>query len=142
MPTVLSVTMEIGSHRLSLEQQQCFRCHATMFLQIFAEGVDKDPVALAGITEVHFLLFNLTDKRTALTYIDAASKMHGVSKGVHEQIVNQRRVHSIIDKFAERGLRSLTVVRRVLTSIGNFCICSIAMGMVIEITEGTVSTWY
>ena len=30
----------------------------------------------AGIQEVHFLPFNPTDKRTALTYIDGAGKMH------------------------------------------------------------------
>ncbi|KAL2234076.1 UNVERIFIED_CONTAM: Plasma membrane ATPase 1 [Sesamum indicum] len=135
MPTVLSVTMAIGSHRLSQ--------------QVFAKGVDKDTVVLmaarasrlenqdaidtaivsmladpkearARITEVHFLPFNPTDKRTALTYIDEAGKMHRVSKGAPEQILNlahnrseiERRVHSIIDKFAERGLRSLAVARQ------------------------------
>lgn len=43
--------------------------------------------------------------------------MHRVSKGAPEQILNlahdktniERRVHSVIDKFAERGLRSLAV---------------------------------
>ncbi|KAK1397741.1 hypothetical protein POM88_007604 [Heracleum sosnowskyi] len=46
-----------------------------------------------------------------------SSKMHRVSKGAPEQILHlahnksdiERRVHSIIDKFAERGLRSLAV---------------------------------
>jgi H+-transporting ATPase len=42
--------------------------------------------ARAGIQEVHFLPFNPTDKRTALTYIDAAGKMHRVSKGAPEQV--------------------------------------------------------
>ncbi|MQM13081.1 hypothetical protein Taro_046004 [Colocasia esculenta] len=73
--------------------------------------------ARAGIQEVHFLPFNPTDKRTALTYIDSEGKMHRVSKGAPEQILNlahnkseiERRVHSVIDKFAERGLRSLAV---------------------------------
>ncbi|KAH1215757.1 Plasma membrane ATPase 1 [Glycine max] len=73
--------------------------------------------ARAGIQEVHFLPFNPTDKRTAITYIDGESKMHRVSKGAPEQILNlarnkseiERRVHSVIDKFAERGLRSLAV---------------------------------
>lgn len=77
--------------------------------------------ARAGITEVHFLPFNPTDKRTALTYLDSDSKMHRVSKGAPEQILNlafnksdiANKVHSIIDKFAERGLRSLAVARQV-----------------------------
>ncbi|CAH2049847.1 unnamed protein product [Thlaspi arvense] len=73
--------------------------------------------ARAGIQEVHFLPFNPTDKRTALTYIDSKGKMHRVSKGAPEQILNlahnkseiERKVHAVIDKFAERGLRSLAV---------------------------------
>ncbi|KVI02527.1 Cation-transporting P-type ATPase [Cynara cardunculus var. scolymus] len=73
--------------------------------------------ARAGIQEVHFLPFNPTDKRTALTYMDGENKMHRVSKGAPEQILNlahnksdiERRVHIVIDKFAERGLRSLAV---------------------------------
>lgn len=77
--------------------------------------------ARAGITEVHFLPFNPTDKRTALTYLDSDGKMHRVSKGAPEQILNlafnksdiANKVHSIIDKFAERGLRSLAVARQV-----------------------------
>lgn len=42
--------------------------------------------ARAGIQEVHFLPFNPTDKRTALTYIDGEGKMHRVSKGAPEQV--------------------------------------------------------
>ena len=42
--------------------------------------------ARAGIQEVHFLPFNPTDKRTALTYIAADGKMHRVSKGAPEQV--------------------------------------------------------
>ncbi|KAI3474824.1 hypothetical protein Pfo_030135 [Paulownia fortunei] len=81
-------------------------------------GMLADPKeARAGIQEIHFLPFNPTDKRTALTYIDNEGKMHRVSKGAPEQILNlaynrseiERRVHSVIDKFAERGLRSLAV---------------------------------
>ncbi|KAL9314249.1 hypothetical protein ACSQ67_019701 [Phaseolus vulgaris] len=41
--------------------------------------------ARLGIREVHFLPFNPTDKRTALTYIDRDGKMHRVSKGAPEQ---------------------------------------------------------
>ncbi|XP_074360743.1 plasma membrane ATPase 2-like [Apium graveolens] len=104
-------------------------------LQVFVKGVDKDDVVLmaarasrlenqdaidaaivtiladpkqarAGITEIHFLPFNPTDKRTTLTYIDKAGTMHRVSKCAPEQ------VHSVIDNFAEHGLRSLGVARQ------------------------------
>ncbi|KAH9676319.1 ATPase 11 plasma membrane-type-related [Citrus sinensis] len=172
MPTVLSVTMAIGSHRLSLQGAITKRMTAIEemagmdvlcsdktgtltlnklsvdknLIEIFAKGVDADAVVLmaarasrvenqdaidaaivgmladpkearANIQEVHFLPFNPTDKRTALTYIDSEGKMHRVSKGAPEQILNlvlnkseiERRVHAIIDKFAERGLRSLAV---------------------------------
>ncbi|GAV88464.1 E1-E2_ATPase domain-containing protein/Cation_ATPase_N domain-containing protein/Hydrolase domain-containing protein [Cephalotus follicularis] len=172
MPTVLSVTMAIGSHRLSqqgaitkrmtaIEEMAgmdvlCSDKTGTLTLnklsvdknlvEVFAKGVDADSVVLmaarasrtenqdaidtaivgmladpkearAGIQEVHFLPFNPTDKRTALTYIDGDGKMHRVSKGAPEQILNlahnksdiERRVHAVIDKFAERGLRSLAV---------------------------------
>ncbi|XP_061952335.1 ATPase 11, plasma membrane-type [Populus nigra] len=172
MPTVLSVTMAIGSHRLSqqgaitkrmtaIEEMAgmdvlCSDKTGTLTLnkltvdknliEVFAKGVDADTVVLmaaqasrienqdaidtaivgmladpkearAGIQEVHFLPFNPTDKRTALTYIDSGGIMHRVSKGAPEQILNlahnksdiERRVHAVIDKFAERGLRSLAV---------------------------------
>lgn len=172
MPTVLSVTMAIGSHRLSqqgaitkrmtaIEEMAgmdvlCSDKTGTLTLnkltvdknliEVFTKGVDVDTVVLmaaqasrlenqdaidcaivgmladpkearAGIQEVHFLPFNPTDKRTALTYLDSEGKMHRVSKGAPEQILNlaynrseiERRVHAVIDKFAERGLRSLAV---------------------------------
>lgn len=84
-------------------------------------GMLADPKeARAGIREVHFLPFNPVDKRTALTYIDADGKWHRVSKGAPEQILTlcnckedvKNKVHSFIDKFAERGLRSLAVGRQ------------------------------
>ncbi|BBH03898.1 H(+)-ATPase 11 [Prunus dulcis] len=172
MPTVLSVTMAIGSHRLSqqgaitkrmtaIEEMAgmdvlCSDKTGTLTLnkltvdknliEVFAKGVDPDTVVLmaarasrvenqdaidtaivgmladpkearAGVQELHFLPFNPTDKRTALTYLDRDGKMHRVSKGAPEQILNlahnksdiERRVHAVIDKFAERGLRSLAV---------------------------------
>ncbi|XP_020102926.1 plasma membrane ATPase-like [Ananas comosus] len=86
-------------------------------------GMLADPKeARAGIREVHFLPFNPVDKRTALTYIDADGTWHRVSKGAPEQILNlcnckedvRHKVHSVIDKFAERGLRSLAVARQVV----------------------------
>ncbi|MCH1921762.1 hypothetical protein L9G15_20375, partial [Shewanella sp. A3A] len=76
--------------------------------------------ARAGIREVHFLPFNPVDKRTALTYIDADGNWHRASKGAPEQILTlcnckedvKRKVHAVIDKYAERGLRSLAVARQ------------------------------
>ncbi|XP_010228253.1 plasma membrane ATPase 3 isoform X1 [Brachypodium distachyon] len=172
MPTVLSVTMAIGSHRLAqqgaitkrmtaIEEMAgmdvlCSDKTGTLTLnkltvdknliEVFQRGVDQDTVILmaarasrtenqdaidatmvgmladpkearAGIQEVHFLPFNPTDKRTALTYLDGEGKMHRVSKGAPEQILElaynkseiERRVRVVIDKFAERGLRSLGV---------------------------------
>jgi H+-transporting ATPase len=172
MPTVLSVTMAIGSHRLSQQGAITKRMTAIeelagmdvlcsdktgtltlnklsvdkTLIEVFAKGVDKDHVLLlaarasrtenqdaidaaivgtladpkearAGIREVHFFPFNPVDKRTALTYIDAEGRWHRASKGAPEQILNlcnakedfKKKVHSIIDKFAERGLRSLAV---------------------------------
>ncbi|KAL8063688.1 hypothetical protein ABFX02_01G043000 [Erythranthe guttata] len=175
MPTVLSVTMAIGSHRLSqqgaitkrmtaIEEMAgmdvlCSDKTGTLTLnkltvdrnlvEVFVKGLDKEQVILlaarasrtenqdaidaaivgmladpkearAGAREVHFLPFNPVDKRTALTYIDANGNWHRASKGAPEQILAlcnskedvRKRVHSVIDKFAERGLRSLGVARQ------------------------------
>ncbi|KAA8535668.1 hypothetical protein F0562_030671 [Nyssa sinensis] len=175
MPTVLSVTMAIGSHRLSqqgaitkrmtaIEEMAgmdvlCSDKTGTLTLnklsvdknlvEVFTKGVDKEHVLLlaarasrtenqdaidaaivgmladpkearAGIREVHFFPFNPVDKRTALTYIDAEGKWHRASKGAPEQILAlcnckedvRKKAHAIIDKFAERGLRSLAVGRQ------------------------------
>ncbi|XP_014509164.1 plasma membrane ATPase 4 [Vigna radiata var. radiata] len=175
MPTVLSVTMAIGSHRLSqqgaitkrmtaIEEMAgmdvlCSDKTGTLTLnklsvdknliEVFAKGVDKDHVILlaarasrtenqdaidaaivgmladpkearAGVREVHFLPFNPVDKRTALTYIDTDGNWYRASKGAPEQIMTlcnlredaKKKVHGIIDKFAERGLRSLAVARQ------------------------------
>ncbi|KAH9665542.1 ATPase 10 plasma membrane-type [Citrus sinensis] len=73
--------------------------------------------ARANIKEVHFLPFNPVDKRTAITYIDSDGNWYRASKGAPEQILNlckekkeiAVKVHTIIDKFAERGFRSLAV---------------------------------
>ncbi|XP_022016948.2 ATPase 9, plasma membrane-type [Helianthus annuus] len=84
-------------------------------------GMLADPKeARAGINEVHFLPFNPVDKRTAITYTDQDGNWHRVSKGAPEQIVElcnlkgdtSKRVFDIIDKFAERGLRSLAVCQQ------------------------------
>ncbi|KAK3121372.1 hypothetical protein QOZ80_8BG0651790 [Eleusine coracana subsp. coracana] len=176
MPTVLSVTMAIGSHRLSLQGAITKRMTAIEemagmdvlcsdktgtltlnklsvdrgLIEIFVKGVVADEVLLlaarasrvenqdaidaamvgmladpkearAGIKEVHFLPFNPVDKRTALTYVDVASgSWHRVSKGAPEQILElckcgqdvKNKVHAVIDKYAERGLRSLAIARQ------------------------------
>ncbi|XP_065848936.1 plasma membrane ATPase 4-like [Euphorbia lathyris] len=175
MPTVLSVTMAIGSHRLSQQGAITKRMTAIeemagmdvlcsdktgtltlnkltvdrSLIEVFVKGVDKEHVMLlaarasrtenqdaidaaivgmladpkearAGIREVHFLPFNPVEKRTALTYIDSDGNWHRASKGAPEQILAlcnskedvKRKVHSVIDKFAERGLRSLGVARQ------------------------------
>ncbi|KAJ6715030.1 CALCIUM-TRANSPORTING ATPASE [Salix viminalis] len=73
--------------------------------------------ARENIREVHFLPFNPVDKRTAITYIDSDGNWYRASKGAPEQILNMSKekaeiagkVHVIIEKFAERGLRSLGV---------------------------------
>ncbi|KAL9249289.1 Plasma membrane ATPase 4-like protein [Drosera capensis] len=172
MPTVLSVTMAIGSHRLSQQGAITKRMTAIeemagmdvlcsdktgtltlnkltvdkSMIEVFTNDVDKDMAILlaarasrvenqdaidacivgmladpkearAGITEVHFLPFNPVDKRTAITYIDSDGNWHRISKGAPEQIIDlcnlgteaRNRAHSIIDKFADRGLRALAV---------------------------------
>ncbi|KAG6557063.1 hypothetical protein Mapa_000989 [Marchantia paleacea] len=172
MPTVLSVTMAIGSHRLSqqgaitkrmtaIEEMAgmdvlCSDKTGTLTLnkltvdrnliECFSKKVDKEFVVLsaaraartenqdaidaaivgmladpkearAGIREIHFLPFNPVDKRTAITFIDSDGKWHRASKGAPEEILHlahnkdhiAARVHAVIDKFAERGLRSLAV---------------------------------
>ncbi|RWR86104.1 Plasma membrane ATPase [Cinnamomum micranthum f. kanehirae] len=82
--------------------------------------------ARAGISEVHFLPFNHLDKRTALTYIDSNGNWHRASKGAPVQILNlcnckedvRKKVRTVVDKFAERGLRSLAVAMQAKESTG------------------------
>ncbi|XP_059644474.1 plasma membrane ATPase isoform X1 [Cornus florida] len=175
MPTVLSVTMAIGSHRLSQQGAITKRMTAIeemagmdvlcsdktgtltlnkltvdkTLIEVFTPDVDKEGVILlgarasrvenqdaidscivgmladpkearAGITEVHFLPFNPVEKRTAITYIDSSGNWHRVSKGAPEQIIElcnlkgdvKQKAHAIIDKFADRGLRSLGVAQQ------------------------------
>ncbi|KAK9715495.1 hypothetical protein RND81_06G168300 [Saponaria officinalis] len=175
MPTVLSVTMAIGSHRLSQQGAITKRMTAIEelagmdvlcsdktgtltlnklsvdknLIEVFCKGVDKEHVLLlaarasrvenqdaidacmvgmladpkearAGIREIHFLPFNPVEKRTALTYIDGNGNWHRASKGAPEQILDlcnckedlRKKVHGFIEKYAERGLRSLAVARQ------------------------------
>ncbi|KAH6772262.1 H[+]-ATPase 2 [Perilla frutescens var. hirtella] len=175
MPTVLSVTMAIGSHRLSQQGAITKRMTAIeelagmdvlcsdktgtltlnkltvdkALIEVYGKGCDADHVLLlaarasrtenqdaidaaivgtladpkearAGIREVHFFPFNPVDKRTALTYVDSSGNWHRASKGAPEQILTlcncredfKKKVHGAINKFAERGLRSLAVARQ------------------------------
>ncbi|KAJ0233302.1 ATPase 5 [Hirschfeldia incana] len=84
-------------------------------------GMLGDPKeARAGVREVHFLPFNPVDKRTALTYVESDGSWYRASKGAPEKILNlcsceedvKRKAYGVIDKFAERGLRSLAVARQ------------------------------
>ncbi|QHO07603.1 Plasma membrane ATPase [Arachis hypogaea] len=62
---------------------------------------------------VHFLPFNPVDKRIALTYIDSDGNWPRVRKGAPEKIITlcnckedvRKKVHEVINKFAEHGLR-------------------------------------
>ncbi|KAJ4879403.1 plasma membrane-type protein [Raphanus sativus] len=73
--------------------------------------------ARANIKEVHFLPFNPVNKRTAITYIDSDGKWYRATKGAPEQVLSlcqdnnviAQRVYAIINRFAEKGLRSLAV---------------------------------
>ncbi|KAK1386617.1 hypothetical protein POM88_014795 [Heracleum sosnowskyi] len=75
--------------------------------------------ARAGINEIHFLPFNPVEKCTAITFTDTSGNWHRISKGAPEQIIEicnlkedvSKRAHSIINKFAERGIRSLAVAQ-------------------------------
>ncbi|KAG8375333.1 hypothetical protein BUALT_Bualt10G0089300 [Buddleja alternifolia] len=119
MPTVLSVTMAIGSHRLSQQGAITKRMTAIeemagmdvlcsdktgtltlnkltvdkSLIEVFVKGLDREQ-ARAGIREVHFLPFNPVDKRTALTYIDSNGNWHRASKGAPEQEVPEKKKES------------------------------------------------
>ncbi|XP_054821846.1 ATPase 8, plasma membrane-type [Prosopis cineraria] len=177
MPTVLSVTMAIGSHRLSQQGAITKRMTAIeemagmdvlcsdktgtltlnkltvdkALIEVFPVGMDKDTLVLHAarasrvenqdaidasivgmlgdpkeartrISEVHFLPFNPVDKRTAITYIDGNGNWHRSSKGAPEQIIElcnlkgeaRKKAHTVIDQYADRGLRSLAVARQVV----------------------------
>ncbi|KAG5527780.1 hypothetical protein RHGRI_028652 [Rhododendron griersonianum] len=108
--------IDSGSQRGSLNM------HMHMKLMDTPTSIDCGREAGAGITEVHFLPFNPVDKRTAITYIDSNGNWHRASKGAPEQIIElcqvqtdiKRKAHDIIDKFADRGLRSLAVAQQTL----------------------------
>eukprot|EP00850_Spirogloea_muscicola_P002181 SM000008S22270 [mRNA] locus=s8:700002:707007:- [translate_table: standard] len=165
MPTVLSVTMAIGSHHLAKQgaivkrmtaieemagmdilcsdktgtltlnqltvfdgqsnKEEILLLAARASSTVNQEAIDKAIVgtleepgqARAGITEKHFLPFNPTDKRAAITYTTEDGKMYRASKGAPEQVLEltkcsedvRQKAMASIDKLAERGLRTLGV---------------------------------
>ncbi|KAE8710939.1 ATPase 9, plasma membrane-type [Hibiscus syriacus] len=141
MPTVFSVTMAIGSHRLSqqgaitkrmtdIEEMAgmdvlCSDKTGTLTLnkltvdksivEVFAKDVDKEMLLLLAARAFRVenqdaidacIVGMLVDKRTTMTYIDSNGSWHRVSKDA------KKKAHDIIDKFADRGLRSLGVARQ------------------------------
>ncbi|KAH7445248.1 hypothetical protein KP509_02G114700 [Ceratopteris richardii] len=120
MPTVLSCFSQgIDRDMVVLLAARASRTENQDAIDTAIVGMLADPKdARASIREVHFLPFNPVDKRTALTYIDSGDgRWYRASKGAPEQILSlvhnkpeiEARVHAVIDKFAERGLRSLAV---------------------------------
>ncbi|CAI0376444.1 unnamed protein product [Linum tenue] len=134
MPTVLSVTMAIGSHRLSQQGAITKRMTAieemagmdvlcsdkTGTLTLNKLTVDKNliEVFVKGMDKEHVMLLAARASRTEnQDAIDAA--IVGMLADPKE-ILNlcnckedvRRKVHAVIDKFAERGLRSLGVARQ------------------------------
>ncbi|RID44296.1 hypothetical protein BRARA_I01103 [Brassica rapa] len=129
MPTVLSVTMAIGSHRLS--QQGAITKRMTAIEEMAGMDVlcsDKTGTLTLNKLSVDKNLVEVfckgveKDQRTALTYIDSDGNWHRVSKGAPEQILDlanarpdlRKKVFGCMDKYAERGLRSLAVARQVV----------------------------
>ncbi|KAJ7535143.1 hypothetical protein O6H91_12G020200 [Diphasiastrum complanatum] len=175
MPTVLSVTMAVGSHGLAKQGAIVKRMTAIeemagmdilcsdktgtltlnrltvdkSLIEVLSKDADKELILLTaarasrvenqdaidlaivnmlgdpkeareGIEEVHFLPFNPTDKRTALTYLTPDGKMHRATKGAPEQILAlapnieaiTQKVNHIVDKYAKRGLRTLAVAHQ------------------------------
>ncbi|CAI0438745.1 unnamed protein product [Linum tenue] len=134
MPTVLSVTMAIGSHRLSQQGAITKRMTAieemagmdvlcsdkTGTLTLNKLSVDRTliEVFVKGMDTEHVILLASRASRTEnQDAIDAA--IVGMLADPKE-ILNlcnckedvRRKVHAVIDKFAERGLRSLGVARQ------------------------------
>ncbi|CAN1259102.1 ATPase 7, plasma membrane-type [Linum perenne] len=134
MPTVLSVTMAIGSHRLSqqgaitkrmtaIEEMAgmdvlCSDKTGTLTLnkltvdknliEVFANGVQQDDVVLMAARASRMENQDAIDAAIVAMLADPKEILN-LAKNKAD-IAN--RVHAIIDKFAERGLRSLGVARQ------------------------------
>ncbi|CAN8314965.1 unnamed protein product [Cochlearia groenlandica] len=111
----------VGKEHVMLLAARASRIESRDAVDSAVVGMLGDPKeARAGVREVHFFPFNPVDKRTALTYVESDGNWHRASKGDPEQILNlcncnedvRRKAQGVIDKFAERGLRSLAVARQ------------------------------
>ncbi|KAL3511547.1 hypothetical protein ACH5RR_024264 [Cinchona calisaya] len=89
IPTVLSVTLAIGSHHLSLQKDMDKDMVILLATRAARDAAIVnmlgDPKALANIKEVHFLPFSPVDKRTGITYVDADGNWYQASKRAPEQ---------------------------------------------------------
>ncbi|MFS7997854.1 putative P-type H(+)-exporting transporter [Helianthus anomalus] len=148
MPTVLSVTMAIRSHKLSeqgaitkimiaIEEMAgmellCSDKTGTltlnkftldkMLIEVFAKDVDKDQVVLLGARASRVENQDAIDARIVGMLSD----------------LKEKKVFSIIDKFAERGLRSLAVCQQVLGLIGQSEISDMNIGVESGTLEGKI----
>lgn len=57
--------------------------------QVAIDGAIVSMLAVPKKARVHFLLFNPTEKRAEITYVDGAGIMHRVSKGAPEQLLGR-----------------------------------------------------
>ncbi|KAK4844550.1 hypothetical protein QYF36_021586 [Acer negundo] len=136
MPTVLSITMAIGSHRLSqqgaitkrmtaIEEMAgmdvlCSDKTGTLTLnkltvdknmiEVFAKGVDKDTVVLMAARASRLENQDAIDGAIVAMLSDPKEILYLA----HNKSEIEKKAHAIIDKFAERGLRSLGVARQVI----------------------------
>ncbi|CAI0526990.1 unnamed protein product [Linum tenue] len=134
MPTVLSVTMAIGSHRLSQQGAITKRMTAIeemagmdvlcsdktgtltlnkltvdkSMIEVFAKGVQQDDVVLMAARASRLENQDAIDAAIVAMLADPKEILNLAYNKA--EIAN--RVHGIIDKFAERGLRSLGIARQ------------------------------
>ncbi|KAA8547268.1 hypothetical protein F0562_003868 [Nyssa sinensis] len=114
MPTVLSVTMAMGSHQLisagtlTLNKLTVDKNMIEVVLLVFAKGVEKDMVVLMAARASR--LENQDAIDCAIVSMLADPKE--ILNLAYNKSEIGKRVHSIIDKFAERGLRSLAIARQ------------------------------
>ncbi|CAI0555869.1 unnamed protein product [Linum tenue] len=134
MPTVLSVTMAIGSHKLSqqgaitkrmtaIEEMAgmdvlCSDKTGTLTLnklsidknliEVFIKGVDKEYVILSAARA------SRVENQDAIDacMVNMLADPKEILELCHSSQDLRRKVHSVIEKFAERGLRSLGVARQ------------------------------
>ncbi|KNA13259.1 hypothetical protein SOVF_118430 [Spinacia oleracea] len=148
MPTVLSVTMAIGSHRLAQQGAITKRMTAieemagmdvlcsdkTGTLTLNKLTVDKNLIevqlqALLNITKLNHVFSKGVDKDMVVLMSARASRIENqdaidgaivsmlsdpkqILALAHNKTEIERRVHTVIDNFANRGLRSLGVARQ------------------------------